>query len=147
MPSQNDRIMAALTHLSVLMPFWGIVAPVVIWVTHRDKSQFVAFQALQALAYHIVLLLAGLGAMGCYVCSFIGMFLTIPWSDSPGGTGTPSSEPPLFFFFPFITMGVFFVGMIVFQVYGLIGAIRSLQGKDFRYLFVGARVQRFLEQN
>jgi len=57
-PSQNDKIMAALAHISALLPLMGIIAPIVIWVTQKDKSEYVAFQALQAVAYQLLMILA-----------------------------------------------------------------------------------------
>ena len=51
--SQDERIMAALSHATALLPFMGVIAPIVIWVTQKDKSQYVAFQALQAMAYQL----------------------------------------------------------------------------------------------
>jgi uncharacterized Tic20 family protein len=32
-PSQNDKIMAALAHISAILPFMGVIAPIVIWAT------------------------------------------------------------------------------------------------------------------
>jgi uncharacterized Tic20 family protein len=55
-PTQDDRIMAALSHITVILPFFGVVAPIIIWVTQKEKSQYVAFQALQALAYQLSLI-------------------------------------------------------------------------------------------
>ncbi len=89
-PSQNDRIMAALAHVSALLPFWGVIAPIVIWVTQKDKSRFVAFQALQALAYQISMILAGFVGMACYMCSFFVMFVPLMMASS----SEQSSAPP-----------------------------------------------------
>jgi uncharacterized Tic20 family protein len=53
-PNQNDKIMAALAHISALLPLMGVIAPIVIWATQKDKSEYVAFQALQAVVYQLV---------------------------------------------------------------------------------------------
>ena len=37
-PTQDERVMAALSHLSVFIPLFGVIAPIVIWVTQKEKS-------------------------------------------------------------------------------------------------------------
>ena len=54
-PSQDERIMAGLAHISAILPMMGMVAPIVIWVTQKDKSKFVSFQALQAVSYQLAM--------------------------------------------------------------------------------------------
>jgi uncharacterized Tic20 family protein len=81
-PTQDERVMAALSHGSALLPMLGIIAPIIIWVTQKEKSKYVAFQALQALAYQTIMIVAYFFAMGCYILSFFGTFLTIPFASS-----------------------------------------------------------------
>lgn len=79
-PSQNDKIMAALAHVSAILPFMGVIAPIIIWATQKDKSEYVAFQALPAVAYQLLMILAWFVGMGCYMLSFFTMFLRIPFA-------------------------------------------------------------------
>jgi uncharacterized Tic20 family protein len=148
-PNQDERIMAALSHVTAILPFLGVIAPIVIWVTQKDESQYVAFQALQALAYQLTMILAWFVGMICYMCSFFGTFLgMIPL------TATSPEEPSplavagftLTFLIPFIVFGAIFVGGILFVIYGLVGAVMVLQGKDFRYLIIGTRLERYLQR-
>jgi hypothetical protein len=32
-PTQNDKIMAGLAHVSALLPMMGVIAPIIIWAT------------------------------------------------------------------------------------------------------------------
>jgi hypothetical protein len=41
-------------------------------------------------------------------------------------------------------MGLMMMGWIVFTVYGLVGAVITFQGKNFRYFLIGKRVENFL---
>jgi uncharacterized Tic20 family protein len=144
-PSQDERVMAALAQISVLVPFLGVIAPIVIWVTQKDKSRYVAFQSLQAVAFQLTLVFAWFLGMGCYMCSFFSMFLAIPL----GSSIKPSqSISPLFvlpFFTPFLVMGLMFLGGFLFILYGIIAAVMTFQGKPFRYMIIGRRVERFLQ--
>ena len=89
-PTQNDRIMAALAHTAAILPMWGIVAAIVIWVTQKDKSEYVGFQALQAIAYQLIMVLAWFAGMALYMGSFLVVILSIP-------SGSSSQPPPIFF--------------------------------------------------
>src|SRR5512146_2959971 len=63
-----------LAHLSaftgLVVPFGNIVAPLIIWLVQREKSAFVADQALESLNFNITVILAGIA---CGVLVFIGI--------------------------------------------------------------------------
>jgi uncharacterized Tic20 family protein len=145
-PSQNDKIMAALAHVSAILPLMGVIAPIVIWATQKDKSEFVAFQALQAIAYQLLMILGWFVGMGCYMLSFFSTFLTIPFS---GSESTPTGSPFLMlgFFIPFVILGMIFFGGALFILYGLVGAIMTFQGKNFRYVIIGHRLASYLQKS
>ena len=146
-PTQSDKIMVALAHVSALLPFMGVIAPIVIWATQKDKSEFVAFQALQAVAYQLLMILAWFVGMGCYMLSFFSMFLTFPLTGSSSDVDPTAS--PIFmvvFLIPFIIFGAIFIGGAAFIIYGLVGAISTFQGKDFRYLLIGNRLANYLRK-
>jgi hypothetical protein len=106
----------------------------------------VAFHGLQALVYQLCMIAAWFLGMGCYMCSFFSMFLTLPFASA---SGTSQSVDPLIgigFFIPFLVFGAIFIGSFAFIVYGIVGAIMTFQGKPFRYVFIGNRVERFMQQ-
>jgi len=147
-PNQNDKIMAALAHVSAILPFMGVIAPIVIWVTQKDKSEYVAFQALQAVVYQLSMILAWFVGMGCYMLSFFTTFLGIPFAGESGQID-PSIAPlfALGFIIPFLVFGAIFVGGALFVIYGLIAAIQVFQGKDFRYFIIGTRLENYLQKD
>jgi uncharacterized Tic20 family protein len=149
LPNQNDRIMAALAHISAVLPFMGVIAPIVIWATQKDKSEYVAFQALQAVVYQLMMILAWFVGMFCYMLSFLGMFLTIPFAGDSVGPVSPGPSRFLVIgtFFPFLVFGAIFIGGAIFVIYGVIAAIQVFQGKDFRYVFLGNRLANYLKKN
>ena len=148
-PGQNDKIMAALAHVSTLLPFIGVIAPIVIWVTQKDKSEYVAFQALQAIVYQLLMILSWFVGMGCYMLSVFGTFFTIPFAEANGGQVDPAVAPVfmLGFMIPFIIFGAIFLGGALFVIYGLIAAIQVFQGKDFRYIIIGNRLADYLQKS
>ena len=141
LPTQDERIMGALPHLSVLIPYIGVIVPIMIWVTQKDKSRFVYLQALQAAAYQLVLFVATLLGWGCYILSFVLLIPTIALIQ-------PSSEWPVLAvtFIPFCVLGLIGLGWLLFLIYGIVAAIQVFQGKAFRYIVIGDQVERFMQK-
>jgi uncharacterized Tic20 family protein len=164
--TQDEKIMAAIGHATIIWPVVGILAPLVVWATQREKSQFVAFQALQAGVYHMTLILAGLACGVCYFCAYLGMIVgviamplsmafTLPAEGAPSSDLPPEAVIPMLLgFLAMIVVyvaifGLLFLGLAVWAAYigyGLYGAVANLQGKDFRYAILGSRLERYLEQ-
>jgi uncharacterized Tic20 family protein len=142
----DERVMAALAHISVLLPLMGTIAPIVIWVTQKDKSRFVAFQALQAMVFQLIMVAAWFVGMGCYMASFITTFVALPLASA---SGNDQSVPPVFalaFLIPFLVFGFIFLCGFLFIVYGVIGAVMVFQGKPFRYILIGKRIESFMDR-
>jgi uncharacterized Tic20 family protein len=142
-PTQDERIMGALSHISVLLPLLGVVAPIFIWVTQREKSKYVAFQSLQAMAYQLLMIFAYFLAMGCYIVSFFGSFIFIPFTSGSDSVGL---LPSVGMIIPFLVIAFVFLGGFVFILYGLIGAIMVFQGKPFHYVVIGNKVEKYMAQ-
>jgi uncharacterized Tic20 family protein len=155
-PTQDERVMAALAHASVILPFWGMIGAIVIWATQKDKSPFVRFQALQGVAYQLCLVLCGFLCFACYMCTFFGMslgtFLLLPVgifaaegaSEAEGIIGMLVGMLPAFS--PFCVFGLIILVGLSFVLYGLYGAVRVLQGEDFRYVIIGRRLEQYLSR-
>ena len=141
---KNDQIMAALAHLAIMLPMMGVIAPIVIWVTQKDKSRSVAFQALQAVIYQLLLILGYLIGMGLYMCSIFTMAFT-------GSLVSDSNDLDPFallgVFSPFIIMGLLMLFGAVYILYGIYASIRVFQGKDFRYVIIGRKLEQYLANN
>jgi hypothetical protein len=163
--TQDDKIMAALGHATIVWPLMGILAPMIIWATQRERSRSLAFQALQAGVYHMTLILAGLTCGVCYCCSYLGMmvgafvmplsmFFTIPAQGPMPEELPPTALIPTapsflgLILFYLASIGLLFLGLAVWAAYvgyGLYAAVVTLRGKDFRYVFLGSRLERYLE--
>ncbi len=49
--SSDERLLGMLAHLSIF--FGGIILPIILWATQKDKSKFVTYNSLLALFFHI----------------------------------------------------------------------------------------------
>ncbi len=138
--TQDERLLAALSHISVLLPLWGLILSGMVWATQREKSAYVRQQGAQAVGWQVAEILLLLVGFGCYLFSFVFVFLGIMAS-----TGGGDPEPPLLVFAPFLILFLILGLFAVFMLTGLYGAIRSLQGREFAYPVVGRRVRNYLE--
>jgi uncharacterized protein len=139
--SQDDRIMAAIAHVTAMLPLMGIFAPIIVWVTQKDKSNFVAFQSLQALVYQLFMILVWVIGIIIYFVSFV---IIVPLSNSFTVSVSPIGR--LLFVIPFLVIGLVFLIEFILMVYGVEGAVRVLQGRDFRYALLGERLKHYLEE-
>ena len=144
-PSQDERIVAALANATVVLPFWGAIGAIVIWATQKDKSRYVAFQSLQSVVYHFVIIVGGLLMGACYMCSLVAFPLFMGLTVAAGDvSGDPS---PIFFLpmaLPFALLGAGMLSWFLCVLYGLFAAVSTLQGKDFRYIVIGRRLEAYL---
>lgn len=137
--------MSALAHVTALIPLMGVIAPIVIWATQKEKSQYVRNQSLQALVYQLInVAIVILG----YACYFVGLFGSIMIIAIAGSSGRVEEEvlPMLMMIIPlgvFLLLGLF---EIFFMLYAIVAAVMSLQGKPFNYILIGSRIQRYMDK-
>jgi uncharacterized Tic20 family protein len=123
----DERTWAMLAHLSVLLNlvtgFLGVGVALLIYFIYKDRSRYVAYQAMQAFLFQLVFWAGGgllIGAMwavvGVLSAILIGILL-IP--------------------FAVVLTLLFLVMPVVALVYGVIGSIQTSNGEDFRYWLIG----------
>jgi len=136
--STENRLLAALAHGSVVAQGLGILLGVMVYTTQREKSRYVAFQALQAAVFQLVHLTIAIGLWVAWGI-FYGLSM-IPLIQQ--AEANPNAAPPAIFWVSLISMVIPLIYMTGIGMYGLWAAVRTWQGKDFRYLVVG----RWLEK-
>lgn len=137
--SQEVRLLAAISHAAVLFTNIGFVVPVGIYLTQKKKSSYLAFQALQALIWQIAMFVFSMLASSCMVGSIFIPILLTSASQNEKLLGLAGGGV-----FVSITISVLLmiVGNLAFVIYGIIGAVMTYQGKDFRYIFIGKRIDK-----
>ncbi len=120
MSAQDERTWSMIAHLSVLLSLvtgiGGPIAALVIWLVYKDRSQRVAFHALQSLWYQVawaVILFVG-GSI-----TFILMFVLIG----------------------FLLVPVMAIASLVPFVHQCYAAYKVYQGVDYRYPVIADMVE------
>ncbi len=130
--SQDERLMAALAHGSVVLTGPGIVVGVLIWLTQKEKAAYAAAQAMQAAVYQLIGFALMMAAWVGWTVLF--MLSLIPAMVNPAAF---ESDPGPLFWISMLLMVVPLGIMVVWWLYGLWAALRCWQGEDFRYLLLG----------
>lgn len=137
-PTQKAKTLAALAHGSILLGLFtngvgGIVASLVIWATQKDKAPYAAAQALQSMVYQGVTFVVTMIAWCCWGILYTAMIM-VPLI---GDAAAYEANPPAGLWVGLILMIVPLALWGVFIAYGLYGAARCLDGRDFKYAIVG----------
>lgn len=135
-PSTQERIWAALAHLSALGMGVGLPLPIVGWSENRRKSSYVAFQSLQALGYQTlgftIWILAALVFMVVSSIGFLARVQTIDTLEADLNAWTAGYS-------------LFVFGLIALYVApAILAAVACALGMDFRYPILGNRLARYL---
>ena len=121
--SPDEKTWAMLAHLSGLVNlFTGILGPViagVIYLAWKDRSRYVAYQAMQSLILQLLVWVGG------------GAIVAIAWTV----TGLLSVVLVGLCLIPF-ALALTAIPIIA-PVYCIIGAIQTSQGDDFKYWQIG----------
>lgn len=136
---QEHRLLAALSHASVLLTGFGVLIPLIIYVTNKSKSAYLGFHTLQALFYQLIGCLISLLAP----CCLIGVtILPVIGATMPGNETL--FEPSMIVMMVFLTIMILLValGGVAYVIYGMVGAIQAYQGKDFRYAIIGKQIEK-----
>lgn len=141
---QEERVLAGLAHGSILLGAFtnglgGIAAALVIWLTQKEKSAYVAGQALQSLVYQIATTVLNWLLWCCWGTAWVGMILPSLIANPDAYHTTPPPGMWVGLGLIFVPLGI----MGLLTLYGLWGAVRCLSGHDFKYAIVG----RWLENS
>jgi uncharacterized Tic20 family protein len=79
---RDSRNLGVVAHLSSFVTFAGVpgfIGPLVVWLLHRERDQFVAEQARDALNFNLSLLIYAAAAVALSVVTLgLGLLLTVP---------------------------------------------------------------------
>ena len=137
--SQENRLLAALSHASVLFSSPGVIVPIVIYATQKKKSSFIGFQALQALIWQIVAFVFMILTSSCMVGAVL---IPVLFATSSQNARVLELSGGGIFVTMMVSVFLMIFGNLAFVIYGIIGAVATYRGKDFRYVFIGSRIEK-----
>lgn len=134
-PTSDEKVLAAFAHASVVLSFFGPIAPTLIWASQRDKSKYVRYHALQAMGYQTFLLWGWIIVMFAVVFGGVILLALLAAFFAELNPASMSLAPfliqPIIFLLIFGVWGLFFLG-------GFIGAFFCMTGRTFKYPLIGS---------
>jgi uncharacterized membrane protein len=134
--TSDEKTMATLAHVLQLVGWW--IAPLIIYLVKRD-SKFVAFHAMQALLWQLILLVVWFSAM---IVWFFTIFFVV--FSHAGKAGSPQPPSPGFFLgFAILwlsVMGVMGINLVLAIFYG----VKAGRGEWAAYPIIGRWARRIV---
>ncbi len=136
-PRLWERVLAATTHLLMLASVPGLAVAVLIWLTQRRRSAYIARQAKDAVLWQLLsnlVFLLLLGILLVVVAVSLGGAVSNTQQASGGVTRLVGS-----------LLGIYVVlvlAALIFVVSAVVGAIFAFLGLTFHYPFVSRRRKR-----
>lgn len=143
-PTSDERLLAALAH------FFGLVVALIIWATQKEKSRFVRFQAMQAMAFDAVLFVVFFLVFGCIMITMFGGALfgvagaAAAAADETTAGGVLGLLFSLSFLLPFAATCLMFLLALGALAGRAVAAVNAYQGRNYHHPWLGDRVEKML---
>jgi uncharacterized Tic20 family protein len=144
--TQEDNWVSGVCHATAVLQLWGVITPLIVWFSQRERSARLRFQSMQAFVYQLIAVAAYILGMAAYMVFFFGLFFTMILGSSMSESRNIQGPPALM-------MAVFFGVMILFWIFVIIimpiyyllagwAGLRVLRGHHFRYPILGKIIER-----
>lgn len=139
----EDRMVSALGHTALMVPYFGWVMPLILWLTGKDDSRLLRFQAAQAAVYQLGGIAAYILAYALFMVFTLFFMLLIAIFQSSAGAGVMGivlSLGMLLFFLVFLLIWP------IYTTLPFVAAYRLLKGRDYQYPLLGKWLARWFPE-
>jgi len=135
MTTQNEKTTAALLHVSAfakyLIPFAGIVVPLIIWQTKKHQSEYVDANGKSVINFHLSILVYSIVLAIILGIFFLNSIIQLVQIESTGGE-----------VFPVELISTVIIGAIVLGLWTItefiliiLGSVKANEGTVYKYPF------------
>ena len=141
------RWVAAMGHFSILIPLWGMLAPLTAWIVQGKHNFFLKFQSIQTLLYQ------GITTILYFVGGFMylfGFLLLIVGIGGIGGLDLNSSRGIVSLVAFGVSLLISFALILLVPLLHILGqwaGYRVLKGDDYRYPALGRLIDNWISKN
>ncbi|HVF26291.1 MAG TPA: DUF4870 domain-containing protein [Anaerolineales bacterium] len=142
----EDRWVAAMGHFSVIILFWGMLAPLATWILQGKRNLFLRFQSIQTFIYQAGVFFLFLGA-GFIALAGMLIFPITMWVAGPPDANAPIGMIGMVFLLLIMLIAIAIILLIpLFHVAGQYAGYRILKGDDYSYPLVGKLVGQWISK-
>jgi uncharacterized Tic20 family protein len=134
-PSQDERTLACIAHLTILVSTIGWLIAIGIWIYTRSSQPYAAFQAAQAVVYQFVVMVVGaaVGIVVLFTMAGVMGFGAVAAGDiGTGAFGVVAAA------MVFGVLGILALASLLLLAYAIYAAVRAYRGEPFRIPGIGA---------
>ena len=150
MEEWEDNWVSEVCHSTAILQLWGVITPLIVWFSQKERSIKLRFQAMQAIIYQLAAFVAYMFGMVAYMAVLMLFFVgTTAFGLADPTASTNGDLSPAVGIFSVIVFGVFMIFwlfiMIATPIYYLLAAIASLltiRGKNFKYPILGGIIAK-----
>lgn len=146
----EDAWIASICHATAILQIWGMIMPIIVWFSQKDRSARLKFQSMQAFVYQLIVTVA-------YIVSYVGFFVAYIFGIAIFAASGIMSDPSQTMFSPAFEI-VFIVIIALFMIFWLawiilypaylitagVATIRTLRGHDFKYPLLGKLILKWM---
>lgn len=133
MATQNEKTTAALLHLSAfakyLIPFAGIVAPLIIWQTKKHASTYVDETGKSVINFHLSTLLYSTVLVIIVGILFLGNIINYIEIEQAGGEIVPINLIIL----GIVSISILGIWTLIEIILIILGSVKANEGAIYRY--------------
>ena len=147
--TQEDNWVAGICHATAILQLWGVVTPLIVWFTQKERSIRLRFQSMQAFVYQIIAFVIYMLGMAVYMVFFLGMFLILILGGTRGADNALQGPGTIILTVFLVVMFLFWlIVTIVMPIYYLLAGwagFRVVRGHHFRYPILGKIIEKRME--
>lgn len=140
MEGHEEHWTVAMGHFSVIIPLWGILAPVTTWILGGKQNPFLGFQSIQTTIYQAFVNAIYMVAMFFYFFGLIALFAMTGLEGTPDSTSPIGMAGLVIFLLSMLITVLIMLVVPLFHILGQWAGYRTLKGDDYRYPVVGRLV-------
>jgi uncharacterized Tic20 family protein len=142
----EEHWVVAMGHFSILIIFWGMLAPFTTWVLHSKHSSFLRFQSIQTLIYQAGVTILYLGTTFLYFIGIMIIFLLV----MTGWAGNVRIDSPtglvgiIFLGISLLVLSIIILFVPLLHVLGQWAGYRVLKGDNYHYPVIGKLTEKWI---
>jgi len=141
------RWVAAAGHFSILILFWGLLAPLTTWMLQGRQNLFLKFQSIQTLLYQaLTTVVYAVGAF-FYVFGFLLLLISMGAIGALALSSSLGTITTVIFAVCLLIAFALLLSVPLLHILGQWAGFRILKGENYHYPLVGRLVQRWLSKN
>ena len=146
----EDYWVGGVCHATAILQLWGMITPLVVWFSQKERSARLRFQSLQAAIYQFIAMAAYMLIMGVYFFLYIFMIAGLAISGIPADPQQTASPVfmAFFIFFLALIMLLWLAAFLLYPIYlilALVASIRTVRGHDFKYPILSGIIMKRLD--